>query len=241
MIYITGDTHGSYSRIRKFCRRQQSSRQDLMIVLGDTMLNYFQDQRDQQMKEKVSAIPITFLMLHGNHDIRPNESNGYRLMPWMGGQVWIEEQYPDILFAKDGEIYHLDGQPVLTVGGAYSVDKEYRLAHGYHWFSDEQPSAAIKLAAEQNLAEHDHQVAVILTHTCPLRYLPTEALFSSIDQKTVDQSTEQWLDSIEQKVSYQNWYCGHFHIDKTTDKITFVYHDIIPWRIEDDFKCQPKN
>lgn len=230
MIYITGDTHGSYSRIRKFCRRQETSRQDLMIILGDTMLNYFGDERDLKMKEKVSSIPITFLMLHGNHDMRPTEQSGYRKKDWMGGSVWAQEQYPDILFAGDGELYNLNKSQVLTVGGAYSVDKEYRLAHGYHWFPDEQPSAETKAAAERKLAEHQNTVDTILTHTCPYRYLPTEALFDTVDQSKVDKSTEEWLDTIERKITYQSWYCGHFHIDKTVDKINFVYHDIIPWR-----------
>lgn len=28
----------------------------------------------------------------------------------------------------------------IVIGGAYSVDKFYRLSKGYNWFEDEQPS-----------------------------------------------------------------------------------------------------
>ena len=35
MIYITGDTHGDFSRIERFCEKFQPSRDDIMIILGD--------------------------------------------------------------------------------------------------------------------------------------------------------------------------------------------------------------
>ncbi|MCM1548850.1 MAG: metallophosphoesterase [Clostridium sp.] len=35
MIYITGDTHGQFERIENFCRRFETSREDILIILGD--------------------------------------------------------------------------------------------------------------------------------------------------------------------------------------------------------------
>lgn len=233
MIYITGDTHGSYSRIRAFVRAHpQMQADDVIIILGDTMLNYFGDERDQKKKRKVSAIPVTFLLLHGNHDRRPQITDGYERYPWMGGIVYRQPEYPNLLFAVDGEVYRPEGKTMLTVGGAYSVDKEYRRQHGYHWFPDEQPSAETKHKCEKALARSNWQVDAVLTHTCPLRYLPGEALFTSVDQSTVDQSTEEWLDQIEEQLDYCKWYCGHFHIDKEVDRLQFLYHQIQPFLSE---------
>ena len=62
----------------------------------------------------------------------------YKLQEWNGGKVWVEEAYPNILFAKDGEIYDIAGMKTIVIGGAYSVDKFYRLSKGYNWFEDEQ-------------------------------------------------------------------------------------------------------
>lgn len=56
------------------------------------------------------------------------------------GIVYCEPEFPNILFAKDGEIYDFDGNKAIAIGGAYSVDKEYRLIVGAHWFCDEHPS-----------------------------------------------------------------------------------------------------
>lgn len=47
----------------------------------------------------------------------------------------------------------------------------------------------------------------------------------AVDQSKVDKSTEQWLDTIEDKLNYKRWYCGHWHVNKHIDKIHFLYHD----------------
>ena len=40
-------------------------------------------------------------------------------------------------------------------------------------------------------------------------------------------SSVEWLQKIEDKLKYKKWYCGHFHIEKSIDKIRFAYDDII--------------
>lgn len=45
-------------------------------------------------------------------------SSGYKLVSWHGGLVYKEEKYPNILFAKDGEIYDFNGKSVMPIGGA---------------------------------------------------------------------------------------------------------------------------
>ena len=132
-----------------------------------------------------------------------------------------------MLFAKDGEFYELDSKRCAAIGGAYSVDKYYRLANNWGWWTDEQPSQEIKARVESRLDIESWAVDVVLTHTCPLRYIPTEVFLPGIDQNTVDNGTEEWLEKIESKLSYDRWYCGHYHTDKTIDKIRFIFNDFI--------------
>lgn len=108
---------------------------------------------------------------------------------------------------------------------AHSVDKYYRLARGYNWFEDEQPSDEIKEKVERVLSERDWKIDVVLSHTCPLRYEPAEVFLSMIDQSSVDKSTEQWLGTIESRLHYERWFCGHYHTDKEIDKIRFMFQD----------------
>lgn len=81
---------------------------------------------------RVHEMSITVFCIHGNHETRPKSLSYYRESEWPGGTVYYEEDFPDILFAKDGEIYDFhdtDGNNIsaLVIGGAYSVDKFYRI------------------------------------------------------------------------------------------------------------------
>ena len=225
MVFLTGDTHGDFRRVKQFCFKVKPTLDDTMIVLGDAALNYFGDTRDDKTKKYVSQFPITVFCIHGNHERRPHTIRTYKEKTYHGGTVWYEEEYPNILFTKDGEIYDFDGKKCIVIGGAYSVDKFYRLTMGWHWFSDEQPSDEIKRYVEKQLASVGNKVDVVLSHTCPVRYEPTEVFMSCIDQSKVDKSTEIWLGEIESKITYDKWYCGHYHTAKKIDKIQFMFDD----------------
>ncbi len=43
--YITGDTHGDFSRIAEFCGSNGTDTNDVMIILGDAGINYYLDGR----------------------------------------------------------------------------------------------------------------------------------------------------------------------------------------------------
>lgn len=173
-----------------------------------------------------SRLPFDLFCIHGNHEMRPETVEGYEQTGWHGGIVYQQKEFPHLLFACDGEIYDFAGKKTLVIGGAYSVDKEYRLAHGYRWFSDEQPSEEIKQRVEKKLDEIGWKADIILSHTCPLKYQPTETFVHGLDQSKVDSSTEIWLDGIEDRLKYQKWYCGHYHVDKRIDRIEFLFQSI---------------
>ena len=222
MIYYTGDIHGSTLEIETFCMHFKPTKDDTIVILGDVGANYFGDIRDNKLKETFAKLEPTIFCIHGNHEMRPWNIPTYKTKEWNGGMVWYEEKYPNILFAKDGEIFDIEGTKHLVISGAYSVDKFYRLSRGYGWWEDEQPSEEIKQYVEQQIKEKE--IDVILSHTCPLKYEPIETFLPGIDQSTVDTSTEEWLDKIEELVDYKAWYCGHWHINKRIDKIHFLFH-----------------
>lgn len=41
MIYITGDTHGDFRNVARFCKKMQTSKKDVLIILGDAGINYY--------------------------------------------------------------------------------------------------------------------------------------------------------------------------------------------------------
>lgn len=222
VIYYTGDIHGYPWNVVKFCKKFKLTRDDVIVILGDVGVNYYQNERDAEAKMHLNAVKPTVLCIHGNHEIRPANISSYLTKEWNGGAVWYEEAYPKLLFAKDGEVYHLEGLDYLVIGGAYSVDKYYRLARGYGWWEDEQPSVEIKRAVETAIAEKHFDI--VLSHTCPKKYEPTEMFLATVDQSTVDTGTEDWLDGIEDRIEYKAWFCGHWHTDKRIDKMHFLFN-----------------
>jgi len=95
---------------------------------------------------------------------------------------------------------------------------------GYMWFKDEQPNDEIKKEVEDKLESIGWKIDCVLTHTTPLKYEPTEWFLKTVIQSTVDKSTEKWLNSIEEKLDYKKWYCGHYHGEKIIDKVEFMFN-----------------
>ena len=237
MTYFTGDIHGSPIKIQHFCRQMNLTANDTVVILGDVGANYYGDSRDGHMKKRLAALAPTIFCIHGNHERRPSTISDYELTTWNGGAVWVQPEYPNLLFAKDGEVYDIAGKKAIVIGGAYSVDKWYRLQSGLQWFSDEQPSAEIKNRVEQKLDALGWKVDLVWTHTCPEKYTPREAFLSGINQASVDNSTEQWLNTIEDRLEYDAWYCGHWHINKRIDRMHFLmegYEEIHPKEEKDN-------
>lgn len=147
MIYYTGDPHGSKYEITRFCNRMGLTVEDTIIILGDVGTNYYGDERDNELKKAFHRLKPTIFCIHGNHEMQPSTIS-YKATDWYGGQVWYEEEYPNLLFAKGGNIFTIEGLRHLVIGGAYSVDKYYRLTRGFRWWPDEQPSDEIEAQLE---------------------------------------------------------------------------------------------
>ena len=220
MIYITGDTHGNFDRLDSF----EYKKNDMLIILGDSGINYFLDGSDNELKSYLNSLGIKLFCIRGNHEERPENIKTYHLANMFGGKVYVENKYKNLIFARDGEEYNINGNSILVIGGAYSIDKVFRIMHGYNWFSSEQlsPLEMDNILAKVIGKHYD----IILSHTCPYKYEPTEVFLSGIDQQYVDKSMEHFLDIIEEKVDYDKWYCGHYHTEKEIDKIEFMYGSI---------------
>ena len=208
-VFVTSDPHGDFTHIADFCNENNTTINDIMIILGDAGINYYLDDRDRRNKNRLAKLPITFFCIHGNHEERPCVIDTYHYVKskLVNGYTWMEPEFPNILFAEDDNIYYINKNPYYVLGGAYSVDKFYRIALGYKWFGTEQiPTLIERINGEiDNNSERIQQLnklenLTILTHTCPYKYMPTEAFLSFVDQSTVDNSIEELLNKLEANI-----------------------------------------
>lgn len=248
-FFITGDKHRNFDCVKKFCHKTNTRKKDVLIILGDAGFNYYGDKKDDKLKKEISSLKITLFCLHGNKENRPQNVGTYGVRSFCGGKVYYEPKYPNIYFAIDGEIYTFEGKKYIVVGGAHSVDKIRCLEKGTPFWYDEMPDDTVKATVEQNLRNIENKIYGIMTHTCPIDYIPTEMFISTrqnadIKRKPkkikskkffkpdIDRSTEIWLGELENKLEYEVWFCGHYHIDKQIDKIQMMYHDIRPLHMQ---------
>ena len=220
MIYITGDTHRDFSRIHDL----NINSDDMLIILGDSGINYYLNHEDFKFKNYLNSLNFKIFSIRGNHEERPENISTYKEKEMFGGKVFIEEEFPNLIFAKDGEIYNIDGKKILVIGGAYSVDKHYRILYGYKWFEDEQlKDGEMRAILKKVKGKH---FDVVLTHTCPYKYEPREMFLGGIDQSKVNKTMEHFLDQIEENIDYGKWYCGHYHTEKEIDKLEFMFEKV---------------
>jgi 3-oxoacid CoA-transferase subunit A len=153
-----------------------------------------------------------------------------------GASVYKEKAFPHIIYAcdtpaiylipyiqtpyflrDDNEIGDIQGEDlvgyykILTIPGAYSVDKHYRLAMGYSWFEQEQLNKMEMEMGRALIRSCGTDFDAVLSHTCPIIFEPTDLFLSIIDQSSVDKTMERYLGEIEYKLDYRAWFWGHYH------------------------------
>ncbi len=219
---ITGDTHGQVERrLHQITHNMDGivPEETAVIILGDAGLNYYLNKTDHKNKQLGSAFGLRIYCVRGNHEARPQNIEGMKLIDDVdvGGKVYMQEEFPLIRYFVDGGEYTIAGKSVLVIGGAYSVDKYYRLAltagrSFSGWFDDEQLNEEERAAISQKVAGRHYDL--VLTHTAPIDWEPVDLFLNSIDQSTVDKSMENWLSELKNIITWGVWCFGHYHADR---------------------------
>lgn len=217
-ILITGDCHSRVAeRLRKIkdTMPQYKPEETMVIILGDHGLLYYLDKSDRKRKREASAYGYRVYCVHGNHEERASKISGMKFVrdDDVGGPVYYEEEFPNIRYFCDWGIYNIDGRKTLVLGGAYSVDKYYRIQNGWRWFESEQLTDWEMGACGRSVAAYPH-FDLVLSHTCPKSLQPTDLFLGCIDQSTVDSTMEVWMDGLEKQMDYNLWLWGHYHADR---------------------------
>ncbi len=239
-VIITGDTHGRViSRLANIACDYPNYKPEetAIIILGDAGINFYLNNSDKKNKYQINERGYKIYCVRGNHEERPENISTMKFIydEEVGNWVYMEEEYPNIKYLADGGIYMFKGYRCLAIGGAYSVDKWYRLqcagAQGSSfsgWFEDE-------LLTEEEMnnltkALKDQSVDFVFTHTCPHSVEPTDLFLDCIDQSTVDKSMEYWFEDLSHIFDWKIWCFGHFHADRIEkprmEQFYYLYDEI---------------
>lgn len=217
-VLITGDTHGRVEgRLAhiKETMPEYLPEETAVIILGDAGLNYYKSKRDWKLKHWASKFGYTIYCLRGNHEDRiENCPKAHRIYDEFSDTfVWVEDEFPLIKYFDDdvGEAT-FNGHKILTVPGAYSVDKWYRLQNDWIWFANEQLTAKEMAFAEKFVEGQSYDL--VLSHTCPISWEPNDLFLRGIDQSKVDKTMEIWMDKFKDTFNWKLWLFGHYHADR---------------------------
>lgn len=215
---FTGDTHGRVDeRLWNISRTVENPEETAVIILGDASLNFYLNHKDSKRKESVSKYGFTVYCVRGNHEARPEDIQGMTSVydNNVKGYVYLEYDYPKIRYFQNGVVYTINDRKTLVINGAYSVDKLYRLMNHWTWFENEQLTQDEMGFVEGLMEGIDNKVDIILSHTCPYSWRPTDLFLDCVDQTTVDNTMELWMDEMEKKWKYDYWLFGHYHADRS--------------------------
>lgn len=227
MIYLTGDTHGGID-VKKLLDpkvAEKIGKDDYLIICGD--FGFIWNNGHESAKEKnwldwFDDQPWTTLFVDGNHE-NFERLNEYPDTAWNGGAVHVIR--PKLLHLMRGQVYEIDGKKIFTMGGASSHDrgpaKGQKTCKG--WWPEELPDRSDYQTAGANLQKYNYKVDYIVTHC-----LPTSLQSEVTKGKFHPDGLTQYLQSIYQSVSYEHWYCGHYHVDRDIGQnVTILYNRIV--------------
>lgn len=211
-IFVTGDLHGAIdiSKLsgKSFPQGRSLTKDDYVIVAGDFGLAWDNGTDELYWRDWLDERPWTTLFIDGNHE---NHEMLAELpeIEWNGGRA--HRLTDSIIHLMRGQVFDIEGSSVFTMGGAQSVDKDWRIP-GQSWWPEELPCDEEYAEAVANLDRVGWKVDYVITHCCATSLL--QQVYGEDDVwQGADRLTE-WFEILEKKLDFKMWYFGHHHIDR---------------------------
>jgi hypothetical protein len=158
--------------------------------------------------------PFPVLCVMGNHDPVLGRSDLPELDIGIGEKVIVvNREKPFVAYLKRGKAYIIENHIFLVLGGALSIDKEYR-EPGKSWWKQEYWTETEKNTLFHFLKRNSN-FDYVLSHTGPdrvnnmiLNPSRGDRVFMFFD----DVATLN--EKIDGKITCKQWFCGHWHKDK---------------------------
>lgn len=231
-IFITGDTHGSYDMTklsrRHFQEGKTLTKNDYVIICGDfgCVWGGELEKSDKWWQNWLDDQPWTTLWIDGNHE-NHDLLQTYPVEQWHGGR--IHKINNSIYHLMRGEVFTINDKTIFTFGGGYSTDRAYR-KEGVSWWKGELPTHEEVNYALQSLEKYNNHVDIILTHDAPRDIKEYLGFYNLCDMSVYGEEYEDIHNTLyffKKNIVFQDWYLGHYHIDKDIGNMHILYNEII--------------
>ena len=115
-IFITGDTHGDFTRFKKevFYEQAELTKEDCIIITGDFGGVWDSSANERYWLDWLEQKPFTTLFVSGNHENFDLLAE-YPVEDWCGGTV--QRIRPSVIHLMRGQVYSIQGKKFFTMGG----------------------------------------------------------------------------------------------------------------------------
>lgn len=196
-----GDIHGNTKLVTKLGNRFRDAN---VIQIGDFGVGFNPNKIDPPQ------LPENCRFIRGNHD----NPASCKMSPH-----WIQDGHTEITD---------NGTKIMYIGGAYSIDKEWRTP-GLDWWEDEECSI------EQLYSLYDQYLEfkpdVMVTHDGPMSVL-YEMFITGTHKPLLNTRTGQAFDEMFKAHQPKHWIFGHWHMNKKMNILgcDFECINIDTWR-----------
>lgn len=244
MIYITGDTHGDFSRFAtgRFPPQRSMTKNDFVIICGDFGI-WDRSAENRYWIDWLEDKPFTTLFVAGNHS-NYDLLKEFPVENWNGGK--IQRVRPSVIHLMRGQVFIINGKRFFTMGGASSHDIEggildpdapdfdcrrrllirqgacFRVNH-ISWWKEEMPVEKEYQEACNNLNACGWKADYIISHCCPSSV--QDIIGSGFYQP--DALTD-FFEGLRERLSFRYWFFGHYHDERILfQKYILLYRRII--------------
>jgi len=197
-VLVIGDVHTRWGRLNTIINKR---RPDVVIQVGDFGYwpgeHYFNKRKwNRYWDPSFIKTPVPLYFCDGNHENHPKLIEATKDN---------NEIAPNVFYQKRGSVLVLGGIRILFMGGAFSIDKAWRVP-GKDWF----PEETISQTDVYNLPETD--IDMVVSHTGPNEFI--QGLDTIKEQGQYKDCSTDALTYILNKYEPKRWFFGHFHVFK---------------------------
>lgn len=222
--FLKGDIHGNLFEIIDFINRFNLGKNDNIIILGDCGIAWRKDKKDLAQNIKLwneCGNGVKLYFIDGNHE----NFNILNSLPIENNMGKIAD---NIYHLRRGQVYEFENKKILVCGGADSIDK-YRRIENFTWWKEEAISQ--ETIDDIPAGHYDY----VLTHCCPKSVFEKNRIYLStlqfLDENKINHSSEDMLEQLKNKITFDHWFFGHYHINRNLDeKFTCLFEDFMEVR-----------